>query len=353
MIVFNSFVKYKAHIGHSIKNTILLTTWFLYKLRRPLWIINIFKTILFIKIIFRFIRFLVNNRFPLWFVNLEVTRELLFKNYANYCGEFYCTKLWIRGFLSNFKSIQDSMNRFILKKYIAKVTAKAFYANNWAVTRYTWPRGIFISNIKSNYIIAKEAGCLNLPMIAVVDTNIKNFLFNLPIPGNSESKESLSFIVSVISCQVLLMKYKKLLNWYTLFKLQKVKNIKNYTKLYEELKQNSFPNILKRKKSTFFSLNSFKKLKESMHLLKTPIKIDNSLIIVKSIDKLISKYKFIKKAFVFTYFFKTAIFKLNLKASKAYKKNIKNFIKFSKMSAWYFYKKKKNMYNVYLETLCH
>jgi hypothetical protein len=70
-----------------------------------------------------------------------------------------------------------------------------------------------------------------------------------------------------------------------------------------------------------------------MHLLKTPIKIDNSLIIVKSIDKLISKYKFIKKAFVFSYFFKTAILKLHLKASKAYKKNIKNFIKFSKMSA--------------------
>jgi ribosomal protein S2 len=49
-------------------------------------------------------------------------------------------------------------------------------------------------------------------MIAIVDTNVKNFLFNLPIPGNSESKDSLCFIVSVISCQVLLMKYKKLLN---------------------------------------------------------------------------------------------------------------------------------------------
>ena len=131
----SSLLKYKAHIGHSIINTILLTTWFLYKLRKTVWIINIFKTILFIKIIYRFIRFIVNNNFPIWFVNLEVTKELWFKNYANYCGEFYCTKLWIRGFLSNFKSIQDSMNRFLLKKYIEKVSVKNYLANYFPDTR--------------------------------------------------------------------------------------------------------------------------------------------------------------------------------------------------------------------------
>jgi ribosomal protein S2 len=49
-------------------------------------------------------------------------------------------------------------------------------------------------------------------MIAIVDTNIKNFLFNFPIPANSENKESLCFIISIISRQILLIKYKKLLN---------------------------------------------------------------------------------------------------------------------------------------------
>ena len=173
MVLFESLLKYKIHIGHSIKNTILFTTWFLYQLRGAIWIINIFKTILFLKIALRFLKYLINSNLPIWFVNLEVTYDPIFRNYANYCGEFYCTKSWIRGFLSNFKSIQESMNKYILKKYILKSTVKSFFANNWYSTRFTWPRSIFLSNIKSNYIVAKEAGRLNLPMIAVVDTNVK------------------------------------------------------------------------------------------------------------------------------------------------------------------------------------
>jgi ribosomal protein S2 len=49
-------------------------------------------------------------------------------------------------------------------------------------------------------------------MIAIVDTNVKNFLFNLPIPSNSEGQESISFLMSLISREILLIKYKKLLN---------------------------------------------------------------------------------------------------------------------------------------------
>jgi len=49
-------------------------------------------------------------------------------------------------------------------------------------------------------------------MIAVVDTNVKNFLFNIPIPSNSEGQESLCFLINLLSREILLIKYKKLLN---------------------------------------------------------------------------------------------------------------------------------------------
>jgi ribosomal protein S2 len=48
-------------------------------------------------------------------------------------------------------------------------------------------------------------------MIAVVDTNIKNFLFNFPIPSNSEGQESICYIISLVAKQILLIKYKKLI----------------------------------------------------------------------------------------------------------------------------------------------
>jgi len=339
MLIFENLLKYKIHIGHSVKNTILLTTWFLYKLRKFVWIINIFKTILFLKIVLRFLRFVINNSFPVWFTNLEVTRESLFRNYANYCGEFYCTKSWIRGFLSNFKSIQDSMNRYILKKYIVNSPAKAYFANYWFITRYTWPRGIFLSNIKSNYIIAKEAGRLNLPMIAVVDTNVKNFLFNFPIPANSDGKDSLCYIISLITRQILLIKYKKLLTWFTLFKLRKNKYFTKFTDIFDNLRKTSFLDVLNKKKGSFISLNNFRKLRISMQLLKSTFKPSNEVSVFTSITQINSKYETIKKALKFSYFFKTAMLKLNFKASKAYRKNIKNLMKYSKLSIWKFRKR--------------
>ena len=341
MVLFESLLKYKVHIGHSIKNTILFTTWFLYQLRGIIWIINIFKTILFLKIVLRFLKYLINNNLPIWFVNLEVTYDPIFRNYANYCGEFYCTKSWIRGFLSNFKSIQESMNKYILKKYILKSTVKSFFANHWYSTRFTWPRSIFLSNIKSNYIVAKEAGRLNLPMIAVVDTNVKNFLFNIPIPSNSEGQESLCFLISLLSREVLLIKYKKLLNWYTLIKLKKGKFLNKFTNNFEGVVKKPILDILNKKKGSFISLNHFRKLRENMHFFKNSFKTNYKESLVTSIRKLNNKYKSIKKAFVLSYFFKKAFIKLRLRASKAYRKNIKNFIKYSKMSIWYFRKKKR------------
>ena len=341
MIVFESLLKYKIHIGHSIKNTILLTTWFLYKLRNIVWIINIFKTILFLKIVLRFLRFVINNGFPVWFTNLEVTREALFRNYANYCGEFYCTKAWIRGFLSNFKSIQDSMNRFILKKYIVKSTVKSYFANYWFITRYTWPRGIFISNIKSNYIIAKEAGRLNLPMIAVVDTNVKNFLFNFPIPSNSEGKESLCYIISLVTRQILLIKYKKLITWYTLFKLRKSKYFSKIQNIFENIRKTSFSDILEKKVGNYVSLNTFRKLRENMFVLKNAFKTSNEARVYTPVAKLIDQHVSIKKALIFSYFFKKAILKLHFRSSKAYKKNIMNLMRYSKLSIWSFRKKRR------------
>jgi hypothetical protein len=78
-----------------------------------------------------------------------------------------------------------------------------------------------------------------------------------------------------------------------------------------------------------------------MYLFKNMLKINHNVGLFTSIRKLNNKYKSIKKAFVLSYFFKKALNRLRLKASKAYRKNIKNFIKYNKMSIWHFRKKKR------------
>jgi hypothetical protein len=98
---------------------------------------------------------------------------------------------------------------------------------------------------------------------------------------------------------------------------------------------------LSKKLGTLITLNSFKKLRENMHLFKNTYKKSNNESIGTSIIKLNSKYLFIKKTVLFSYFFKTAMLKIGLKGSKVYRKNIINLMRYTKMSKEKFYKKGK------------
>jgi len=84
----------------------------------------------------------------------------------------------------------------------------------WALTRFTWPRAVFISNVKSAFIVSKEALSARVPSIALVDTDVKTFLYNIPIGCNDDTIESIGFMNSIMSQYVLRFKYKKILIWY-------------------------------------------------------------------------------------------------------------------------------------------
>jgi ribosomal protein S2 len=52
---------------------------------------------------------------------------------------------------------------------------------------------------------------MSLPVAAMIDTNIKSFLFTFPIPSNDDAIDSVCYIISILSKKILLLKYKKLM----------------------------------------------------------------------------------------------------------------------------------------------
>jgi len=50
-----------------------------------------------------------------------------------------------------------------------------------------------------------------IPIIGIVDTNIKYHYYNLPILANDDSLDSISYICALMSKHILLNKYKKLI----------------------------------------------------------------------------------------------------------------------------------------------
>jgi len=91
--------------------------------------------------------------------------------------------------LSNYFSITKSIKKYNLKKIVYKSSVFLKIVKNWHITRFTWPRAIFVANINSNYIVCNEAISAFLPIIAIVDSNIKSYLAKYPIVSNDDSIE--------------------------------------------------------------------------------------------------------------------------------------------------------------------
>src|SRR4051812_34251884 len=65
---------------------------------------------------------------------------------------------------------------------------------------------------------------MNLPVIGIIDSNVRSFLVKLPIISNDDSMESFYYIFSLIVKLILLLKYKKVILLFSNYK-QKIKEI--------------------------------------------------------------------------------------------------------------------------------
>jgi hypothetical protein len=79
----------------------------------------------------------------------------------------------------------------------------------------------------------------------LVDSNVKTFLYNIPVACNDDSLDSIGFMNSIISLYILKCKYKKILIWY-FFR----KNVKRYNTLLDWLS-----NFVKLKKKLKYKIN--------------------------------------------------------------------------------------------------
>lgn len=259
-------LSYKIFIGHNISNTLLLSSWLIFQIREKIAIINIFKTIRMLKLSYSFIKHIITIGLPFWFINLDLSKENLIKNSATFCGEFYCTKNWVRGLLSNFFAITKTFRHYLIKKEFVKVRGISNVYNKWFLTRFTWPRGLFISHVKSSMIVSKEASSVKIPIVALVDTDVKTHIYNLPLGSNDDSLISVGFMNNVISRFVLSNKYKNVLSWYVFNKRESrtyslvkwLKTLKNFYKVNN--------NIFNKKLKMIISFNGFNNIKRGLML---------------------------------------------------------------------------------------
>tara|TARA_Y100000590_G_scaffold439989_1_gene564777 strand:+ start:1623 stop:2501 length:879 start_codon:yes stop_codon:yes gene_type:complete len=129
-------------------------------------------------------------------------------NLAKDTSQFYVNHRWLGGMLTNWKTISNSINRYKklsidLKKENTGFTKKENLKMGIQRDKLERSLGgiadmkkipdmIFIIDTNAEDLAVKEALKLNIPIVAIVDTNSNPTGINFPIPGNDDARRAIN-----------------------------------------------------------------------------------------------------------------------------------------------------------------
>ncbi|ATZ17477.1 30S ribosomal protein S2 [Williamsoniiplasma luminosum] len=147
------------------------------------------------------------------FVGTKKTAKLAVKEAALRSGNFYVNERWLGGTLTNMKTISSRIKAlWIIEKEeadgklalrtkkeqigILKEKAKLERTLGGIKQMRKLPAVLVVVDPKTDEIAVKEAMKLNIPVIALVDTNMDPDMVSIPVPANDDMAESINIIVN-------------------------------------------------------------------------------------------------------------------------------------------------------------
>jgi len=205
--------KLGAHLGHQKNRIHPKAKKFIYKIENQQSIIDLTQTVIFLEKAKKFFDELREKNKTILFVATK-------KNIANFiekiCQEnnfFYLTNKWPPGFLTNFETFlknniqkmqkmreekeKGEWEKFVkherikLEKQLRKI--EKIYTGVSSMEKL--PDALFIIDTKREKNAVIEAKKLNIPIIAIVDTNVNPDLVDYPIPANDDAAKVVEYIV--------------------------------------------------------------------------------------------------------------------------------------------------------------
>ena len=209
-----------AHLGHRPRFWNPKFAPYLYGKHNGIHIINLDKTLPMLKEALRFISDMVSKGGKILFVGTKRAASDSIEREANRCGMPYVHVHWLGGFLTNYKTVQNSIKEF--NKLKVQIENNAFSGLNKKESRQIQrkfekssrdfegicnltspPDAMFVIDTAYEEIAIKEARKLNIPIIAIIDTNNSTEGIDYPIPANDDAISSIRLYTQLVADTVL------------------------------------------------------------------------------------------------------------------------------------------------------
>jgi small subunit ribosomal protein S2 len=209
-----------VHFGHQTKRWDPRMKKYIFAERNGIHIIDLQKTIVAIKDAYEAVRKTVLSGKSVLFVGTKKQAQQTVEREAKRCSMFFVNNRWLGGMLTNFSTIKKSLLRLkklekmeidgtfanLTKKEIARLMKERtkLEKNLGGIKEMKELPGIvFIIDTRKESIAVTEARKVNVPIVAVVDTNCNPEGITFPIPGNDDAIRAINLFAQIIANAVI------------------------------------------------------------------------------------------------------------------------------------------------------
>lgn len=205
-----------VHFGHQTRKWNPKMKRYIYGGRNGIYIIDLHQTLKLFEVARQFIQDIVSQGEIVLFVGTKKQAQEAVEESARRCGMYWVNQRWLGGMLTNFKTIQTRIARLnelrkmeedgtfeqLPKKETARLRDEMQKLERFLGGIKDMPKlpgAVYIVDLKKERIALAEARKLEIPVVAIVDTNCDPDEVDYVIPGNDDAIRAIKLITGKIA----------------------------------------------------------------------------------------------------------------------------------------------------------
>jgi small subunit ribosomal protein S2 len=209
-----------VHFGHQTRRWNPKMAEYIFTERNGIYIIDLQKTVKKLEEAYMFVREATQDGGEILFVGTKKQAQLSVKEEAERCEMPYVDARWLGGMLTNFRTIRRRIDRLnqlrkmredgtfdlLPKKEVIKLNGEIEKLEKFLggiQNMKKAPVAMFVVDPRKEKIAVAEAHKLNIPVVAIVDTNCDPDDVDYVIPGNDDAIRAVKLLVGAMADAVI------------------------------------------------------------------------------------------------------------------------------------------------------
>ncbi|MFD6951188.1 30S ribosomal protein S2 [Nocardiopsis sp. TSRI0078] len=217
VVTIRQLLESGVHFGHQTRRWNPKMKRFIFTERNGIYIIDLQKSLAYIDRAYEFVKQTVAHGGTVLFVGTKKQAQEAIDEQARRVGMPYVNQRWLGGMLTNFSTVHKRLQRLkeleeidfddvagstLTKKELLNLRRekeKLERTLGGIRDMARVPSAVWIVDTKKEHIAISEARKLNIPVVAILDTNCDPDEVDYPIPGNDDAIRSVSLLTRVVA----------------------------------------------------------------------------------------------------------------------------------------------------------